>query len=168
MLQKKILSRVITSSDKNAPSIPIFDSLKVLKLNDMITMHIVSFVYECVYNLSPACFSNYFTWIKNVHSFSTRQSKRGDLFALHCNTTQYGHRSFHYSGVRLWTSLPTDMRNSVSFSIFRSKIKSYFLSKYNTTLYIYSKNPYIRTKKLRTFEAEIFCYAPSKQEPSPA
>ena len=30
----------------------------------------------------------------------------------------------------------------------------------------YSKNSYIRTKKLRTFEAEIFCYAPSKQEPS--
>ena len=33
---------------------------------------------------------------------------------------------------------------------------------------IYSKNPYIRTKKLRTLEAEIFCYAPFKQEPSPA
>ena len=33
---------------------------------------------------------------------------------------------------------------------------------------LYSKNPHIRTKKLRTFEVEIFCYAPSKQEPSPA
>ena len=32
----------------------------------------------------------------------------------------------------------------------------------------YSRNPYIRTKKLRTFEAEIFCYTPSKQELSPA
>ena len=32
---------------------------------------------------------------------------------------------------------------------------------------VYSKNPYIRTKKLRTFEAEISCHAPSKQEPSP-
>ena len=33
---------------------------------------------------------------------------------------------------------------------------------------VYSKNPYIRTEKIRTFEAEIFCYAPSKQVPSPA
>ena len=32
----------------------------------------------------------------------------------------------------------------------------------------HSKNRYIRTKKLRTFEAEIFRYAPSKQETSPA
>ena len=32
----------------------------------------------------------------------------------------------------------------------------------------YNKNPYIRTKKLRTFEAEIFCYTPSEQRPSPA
>ena len=88
--------------------------------------------YECVHNLSPAYFSNFFIWIENVHSFSTRQSKRGDLFALRCNTTQYGLRSIHYSGVRLWNSLPTDVRNSVSLSIFRSKIKTYFLSNYST------------------------------------
>ena len=131
VLQNKIL-RVITFSDKNAPSIPIFHSLKVLRFNDIITMHIVSFVYECVHNLSPAYFSNFFIWIENVHSFSTRQSKRGDLFALRCNTTQYGLRSIHYSGVRLWNSLPTDVRNSVSLSIFRSKIKTYFLSNYST------------------------------------
>ena len=35
VLHKKIL-RVITFSDKNAPSTPIFDSLKVLKFNEMI------------------------------------------------------------------------------------------------------------------------------------
>ena len=36
------------------------------------------------------------------------------------------------------------------------------------TMKVFSKNPYLRTKKLRIFEAEIFCYALSKQEPSPA
>ena len=132
VLQKKIV-RVLSFSDKNAPSTPTFDSLKVLKFNDMITMHIVSFVYECVDNLSPAYFSNYLTWIENVHSFGTGQSKRGDSFALRYNTTQYGLRSIHYSGVRLWNSLPTDIRNSVSLSIFSSKIISYFLSNYSTT-----------------------------------
>ena len=85
--QKKIL-RVITFSDKNAPSIPISDSLKILNFIDMIIIHIVSFVYECDHNLSPVYFSNHFTWIENVHNFGTRQ--RGDLFALRCNTTPYG------------------------------------------------------------------------------
>ena len=74
---KKILG-VITFSDKNAPSAPIFDSLsKVLKFNDMIRMLIVSFVYECVHKvLSPAYFSSYFTWIENVPSFGTGPSEQ--------------------------------------------------------------------------------------------
>ena len=92
----------------------------------MITMHIVSFVYECVHNLSPAYFSNYFTWIENVHSFSTKKSRRCELFALRCNTTQYGLRSIHYSGVRLWNSLPTEIRNLVSLSIFVLKLNLIF------------------------------------------
>ena len=48
-----------------------------------------------------------------------------ELFALRCETTQYGLRSIHYSGVRRSNSLPTDIRNSVSLSIFRSKIIFY-------------------------------------------
>ena len=59
--------------------------------------------------------------------FCTRQSKRRNLSALRCNTTQYRLRSIHYSGFRLWNSLPTDIRNSVSLSNFRSKIKSYYI-----------------------------------------
>ena len=100
VLQKKIL-RVITFSDINAPSTPIFDSLKILKFNDIIPFQIVSFVYECVHNIAPTYFSGYFTKIENIHSIGTGQSNRGDLFALRCNTTQYGLRSIHYSGVRL-------------------------------------------------------------------
>ena len=88
----------------------------------MITVHMASFIYKCLHNLSPANFSNYFTCIENLHSFGIRQSRRGDLFALRCNATHYGFRSIHYSGVQLWNSLPTDVRNSVSLSIFRSKI----------------------------------------------
>ena len=127
-------------SDKNVPSTPIFDNLNVLKFNDMITMQIASFVYECVRNLSPAYFSNYFIWIKNVHSFGTRQSRRVDMFALRCNTTQYGLQSIHYSGVRLWNSLPTDIRNLVSLFIFRSKIKFTFyqiMTQFDTYLHMY-------------------------------
>ena len=134
VLQKKILS-IITFGDKNAPSTPAVDCVKVFKFNDMImgTMHIVCFVYECVHNLSPAYFYNYLIWIENVHNFGTRQSRIGDLFALCCNTTQYGHRSIHYLVVCLWNSRSTDIQNLVSLSIFGSKIKSYFLSNYSIT-----------------------------------
>ena len=76
ILQNKII-RIITFNEVTAPSEPIFDSLQILKLNDIIVMYIVSFVvYECVHNLAPTYFNNYFTRIHNVHSIGTRQSKK--------------------------------------------------------------------------------------------
>ena len=51
-LQKKIL-KIVTFSDKTVPSSTIFDCLQVLKFSDIIILHIVSFVFECVHNLAP-------------------------------------------------------------------------------------------------------------------
>ena len=131
ILQKKIM-RSITFNENTAPSTPIFDTLQILKFNDVILLQITSFVYECVNNLAPVYFRDFFRSIHNVHDIGTRQSKRGDLFALRCNTTQYGLRSIHYSGVRLWNSLPQEIRSSNSLSNFKKKAKSYLLSFYRS------------------------------------
>ena len=121
ILQKKVL-RIIVFSEKTAPSAPIFDNLRILKLNDIITYQTTSFLFECVQNFSPSFFHSYFTSIERIRNIGTRQSTGGDLFALCCNTTQYGLRSFHYSGVRLWNSLPLEIRNSNSLSSFSNKL----------------------------------------------
>ena len=99
-VQKKILM-IVTFSEKTVPSSPIFDCLQVLKFSDIIILHIVSFVFECVHNLAQTYFRILFTSIQSIHDIGTRQSQKGDLFALRCNTTQYGLRSIHYTGVRL-------------------------------------------------------------------
>ena len=90
---------------KTVPSSPISDGLQVLKFSDIIILHIVSFVFECVHNLAPTYFRNYFTSIQSIHDIGTRQSEKG-------NTTQYGLRSIHYTGVRLWNSRPCEIRDS--------------------------------------------------------
>ena len=131
ILQKKIM-RSITFNENTAPSTPIFDTLQIFKFNDVILLQITSFVYECVNNLAPVYFRDFFISIHNVHDIGTRQSKRGDLFALRCNTTQHGLRSVHYSGVRLWNSLPQEIRSSNSLSNFKKKAKSYLLSFYRS------------------------------------
>ena len=48
--------------------------------------------------------------------------KKNDLFALRCNTAQYGLRSIHYSSVRIWNSLQIEIRESLSLSIFKKKL----------------------------------------------
>ena len=107
--QKKKMLRIVTFSDKTVPSSPIFDCLQVLKFSDIIILYFVSFVFECVHNLAPTYFRNYFTSIQSIHDNGTRQSQKGDLFPLRCDTTQYGLRSIHYIGVRLWNSLPCEI-----------------------------------------------------------
>ena len=127
---KKTL-RIVTFSDKTAPSSPIFDCLQVLKFSDII-LHIVSFLFECVHNLAPTYFRNYFTSIQSIHDIGTRQSLKGDLFALRYNTTQCGLRSIHYTGVRLSNSLPCEIRDSPSLPVFRKKIKTHILENYKS------------------------------------
>ena len=124
--------RINVFSEKTATSVPIFGSLTILKLNEIIINQITAFVFECVHNLAPSYFHKYFTSIEIIHNIGTRrQSIRDDLFALGCNTTQYGLRSIHYSGVRLWNSLPLEIRNFNSLSSFRIKLK-HFLATYKS------------------------------------
>ena len=129
ILQKKVL-KIITFNKVIASSAPLFDALQILKLNDIFKFQVTSFVYECLNNLASIYFSEYFVSIHSVHIIGTRQSKKGDLFALRCNTTQYGLRSIHYLGVRIWNSLPIEIRESPSLSIFKTKLKDFFLAAY--------------------------------------
>ena len=129
VLQKKVL-KIITFNNVIASSAPLFDALQILKLNDIFKLQVTSFVYECLNNLVRIYFREYFVSIHSVHNIGTRQSKKGDLFALCCNTTQYGLRSIHYLGVHIWNSLPNEIRESRSLSTFKKKFEDFFLALY--------------------------------------
>ena len=120
ILQKRIL-KIITFNEVTVSSAPLFDSLQILKLNDSFKLQVTSFVYECLNSLAPIYFREYFTSIQSIHSIGTRQSKKDDLYVLRCNTAQYGLRSIHYSGVRIWNSLPVKIRTLNLFLILRKK-----------------------------------------------
>ena len=64
---------IITFSDKTAPSSPAVDCLQALRFSDTIILHIVSFVFECVHNLTIIYFTNYFTSTGSIHSICTKQ-----------------------------------------------------------------------------------------------
>ena len=72
-------------------------------------------------------FRNFFTSIDSTDNFGNRQSSKGDLHAVRCDTTQYRLRSIHYSGVRLWNSIPNEIKDSHSLSSVRYKLKDYSL-----------------------------------------
>ena len=118
ILQKKVL-KSITFSDMMAHSKPLFHDLQLLKLNDIHNLDILLFVYECVNGLSPAYFPDFFNLLSNKHMFMTRQSTKGNLFLERRNTDQYGIRSIQFSGVKLWNSIPPNIRAWKSLNTFR-------------------------------------------------
>ena len=115
MFFKKVV-KVITFNNKNAFSTPIFDKLQVLKQEHTLQLQLSSFVHECINNISPVHFQNYYNKILNIHQISTGKAVRGDLFVEHPSTIQYGTHSIQYLGARIWNDLPLLIRNSPSMT----------------------------------------------------
>ena len=128
--QKKIL-RVMTFSEINAHTAPLFSQLGILKIHDVHQFQLLSFVYDCHYKIAPAHFHCYFKPSSDVHNYNTRMASRGDLFLQRKHTFQYGIRYIQYTGARLWNMIPVSLRSSPSSSVFRSELKTYLLSNYD-------------------------------------
>ena len=120
--QKKVI-RAITFNDFFSPSEPLF----LLKLDDIFTLQLTSFVYACINKLASAVFDNYLKYISNIHDCSTRQAARGDIFVERKNTMQYGIKSVRYAGTKSWNTIPIEIRRSPSISTFWSNFLKFLL-----------------------------------------
>ena len=58
-LQKKLI-RIISSQPARSHSAPIFKSLELLRLFDVYTLKLLTFVFETVIRISPSCFDDFF------------------------------------------------------------------------------------------------------------
>ena len=129
-LQKKIL-RSINFEPFLSPCTPLFQSLKTLKIVDILHLNILTFVYKSLNKLSISCFHDYFQTNLSVHRIGTRQATRGDLFKSNKNTTMYGLQTIRYFGSKLLNTLPLFIRVASSTVVFHSKLKSYLLDSYS-------------------------------------
>ena len=101
-----------------------------MKLEDILHLNILTFVFKAINKLSPIYFHNYCTHSSSVHRFGTRQATRGDLFNTLKNTTLYGEKTIQHFGSNLWNTLPIFIRVKVTAALFRSKLKAYFIDSY--------------------------------------
>ena len=108
LLSRKKAIRIICFSEPKSHSEPLFKSLNLLKLNDVIESHILSFVYQCYcYPLVSVNISNLLLLFIPIQRSCNR-----NLYVASLNTTQYGLRSLKFTGLRLWNSLLTSISNS--------------------------------------------------------
>ena len=85
-----------------SPSSPLFKSLQVIKLYDLVTFHIATFMYKFHNQLLPTAFHSFFTKVTNIHKYNTARLAAKQSYYLPFVRTNYGkfiNTRFHGSSI---------------------------------------------------------------------
>ena len=116
-VQKRII-RTILNAEFLAHTTPLFQRLKILKFSDLYKflalLDTFKKIREGLYNVS--------------HILHTRNC---DLPLPKFHRLARTQQSITFNGPSLWNSLPESIRDITSYSLFKQKLKAYFLQQYN-------------------------------------
>ena len=114
--------RNITSALPRTNTTPMFASLNLLKLKDIITSKIATFTYQCLNGHLPARFDTFYIQNKAVHNYSTRQAT--DLHSLTYRSSRC-QLSPRYRSTQIWNNLPQNLKLCTSVHTFKNCIFKY-------------------------------------------
>ena len=120
-LQKRA-ARLILKCSFYTPSKEMFHKLKWLPFNDRVTYFKCVFMYKCINGLSSQFYRDVFEFACNSHYFNTRYAANDNLITPKVHTEIFKH-SLYYSSILLWNSLPVEIKQVQSLSIFKRKLK---------------------------------------------
>ena len=115
ILQKKAI-RIINKADYNAHTENLFFNNKILKLID------INFYLQAIH-----MYKSDKTDYQSSHFHNTRH--RTDLIPTFQRTVKT-QRSLSYSAPRIWNQIPTDIKNSTTLNMFKRRLKSHLVGKY--------------------------------------
>ncbi len=95
-----------------------------LPIRYRIQFKILLFTYKALHNLAPS----YLSELLHVYvpTRSLRSSASVTLVVPSVRLTTVGSRAFSCIAPTIWNTLPQDIRNSLSLSIFKSRLKTLF------------------------------------------
>ena len=115
---------------KKASSKPLFANLKILDVFSIYSFQVSSFMYLYHNNALPISFTQTFQTGSQIHQYSTRYS---DYYRPHTCRTNVKKFSILFQGPKIWNSLPIDIKNAPSFTVFKRVIKPFLRVRQNAT-----------------------------------
>lgn len=116
-------ARIITFSSYDSNADALFRELGWQKLCDQRNISKSILMYNSLHNRVPAYLSERFTMCDNQR-YNLRNSE--NKLTLPLPRTEFGKRSFSYSGAVLWNNLTANLRQSPSLSYFKSELNAIF------------------------------------------
>ena len=125
-LQKKAV-RAINNLAYNEHTNAYFKCNKILKLSDQYKLQVSNYIYQLLhFNIDEEMESSLL--INNqIHSHNTMTNNQMSILPVNRSKTK--HCVLH-NGMITWNSLPDGFKVSLSFSMFKSKVRSFYLGKY--------------------------------------
>ena len=98
----------------------------MLSIDNLFKYHCAIQVYKCINGISPGYLCNMFTLCGENHGYGLRNVGIDVRPPLpHLETAK---RSFRYTGAHVWNSVPQNIRQSATLSIFKRSFKQYLLN----------------------------------------
>ena len=144
-LQNKAI-RIITNSNMHSPITPKFHNLAILKIFELYDLEIAKIMHQHSKQALSSSLAP-FNKVSNIHSCNTRSVVHNNLYLPKFSTNRC-QNSFQYQGVKIWNSIPCDLRNQ-SYSKFKSNYKKILLNSYLLIWSeVYKQNAHIQTSRL--------------------
>ena len=132
-LQNKAI-RAVTKTKYTENITPQYKKLQILKLDDLFIFEIAKLIYLFIHNKMPDRFKHYFTYSTDEFFYSTRNSKTNQSLYLTHYTTNGTQRSFKYLGVKIWNSIPPNIKQRSTYRNFKNCANTTLLVVTNSVL----------------------------------
>ena len=126
LLQKRII-RIISKKGINAHTNPLFETLTILKLEDIYSLHLEKFMFSLKNNSVPSSFSRSMLRSDQVHGYNTRSSNKFYIPFCRTNIRKF---SVFYQGPVFFNKLKAFICDAHSLYSFQSRVKNFLLSCY--------------------------------------
>ena len=121
--------RIIDSANYTAHSEPIFKRLKIFTFNNLYMLETAKMIFQINNNTSNNFLQDDLMKTKNLHKYNTRQSS-SEGFSLPSICTNYKKSILTFDGIKLWNSLPTELKKMHDKHYFVKQMKYCLLNNF--------------------------------------
>ena len=121
-------ARVIFNKRKQEHVSPLLRQLNWLSVENRLKLDTACFMFKVAHGTVPDTISGLFTRVNEVNQHETRQAWD---FYTPMMRTQAGRRALSFRGPKLWSTVPQDLKNSVSLRSFKHAYRRILLENQN-------------------------------------
>ena len=82
-------------------------------------------MYKSISGILPVTFQSFFVLNNEIHNYSTRYSNNVHINSCATQERTYSIRNY---GPKMWNEIPSKIRDSASFYVFKKKLKLHLLN----------------------------------------